>query len=369
MIVARLPATPAEKREVSAPLSHKLDRRGSTNSSNSDSSSGGFSSAPYVSKGVSKDRIRMSLLFVQHGADVNVKDARGRTALMYASMNGLIELSYFLLNQGADYMMQEVSGNNSIMFSLQFPPLVKMFLDFMDENGRPESYFWRQRTLDGKSIFDLAKEMATNNSLSGSHKSLQLLTQFITNFSHYTAYKPPAPLPDQLIQHQKSPRRKSHQNTHSTGSYSPTGHSNLGLSPTCRHNELLPPTTDTELYDYGDATSHLDSSMKRSRSLREFWEKETIDWFSPTHSSAGLNDDDIPSVINPQTRRSSKQGLLIPFEGESSTDTGVIAGGENMIKLPPIPSPLIRHEEWRERGHSLNRRTSVNMLRTVNPIH
>lgn len=366
MVIARLPATPAEKREVSAPLSHKLDRRGSTNSTNSDSSSGGLSSAPYVSKGVSKDRIRMSLLFVQHGADVNVKDARGRTALMYASMNGLIELAYFLLNQGSDYMMQEVQGNNSIMFGLQFPTLVKMFLDFMEENGRPESHFWRQRTMDGKSIFDLAKEMAMNNSLSGSHKSLQLLTQFITNYSHYTAYKPPAPLPEQLIQ--RSPRRKSSHYTHSTGSHSPSALSNRALSPSCRH-ELLPPMIDADPFDERDVMSQMDSNMKRSRSLREFWEKETIDWFSPDHStSGGLNDDDISSVMNPQTRRLSKQGLLIPFERDSSSDT-VVTSGENVMKLPPIPSPLMRHEEWRERGHSLNRRTSVNLLRTVNPIH
>ena len=370
MIIARLPASSAEKREVNGPLSFRNDRRGSTNSSNSDSSSGGLPSTTFVSKGVSKDRIRMALLFVSHGADVNVKDARGKTALMYASMNGLIELVLFLLNQGADYMMQEIQGNNSLMFSLQYPTLVKLFLDFMEENGRPDSFFWRQRTIDGKSIFDLAKENAMNNSLAGSHKSLQLLTQFITNYSHYTAYKAPAPLPEQLIQMQ-SPRRKSHHSTRSTGSHSPSGTSNRGLSPVCRHtNQLLPPL-DADSFDDRDTMSHLDSNMKRSRSLREFWEKETIDWFTSVHSTGGQDDlSEIPSVINPQTRRSSQQqaSLMIPFDGESSTDTGVTSG-EGLIKLPPIPSPLIRHEEWRERGHSLNRRTSVNILRTVNPIH
>lgn len=40
----------------------------------------------------------------------------------------------------------------------------------------------------------------------------------------------------------------------------------------------------------------------------------------------------------------------------------------NGDKLPPIKSPIVKYDEWTRRGQSLNRRTSVDYLRNVNPI-
>lgn len=392
MIVCRVPATTAEKREVRRASDHlpstrkaSSDRRGSTTSIASDVSSVSGGSCGVLGK-VSKDRVRMATLFVNHGADVNMRDAKGRTALMYASMNGLNEVVYYLLViAGADYKIQEQDGSNSIMHALPHPAIVRLYLDAMDDViGRPDSGFWRQRTRTGRSIFDLAKEsisssiIANNNSHTGCHKSLQLLTQFITNDNHFQAFKAPAPLPEQLVPRdqtavitttrpQHHSRRKS-----STSSQTTTHSSGSGAK------ERLARIESVESED--QALSQMEQSMRRSRSLKEFWEKETIDWFG---SSTAVDQQDscyrssggssrIPAVVIPMTNskspRASRSGPSMMFVPMNQVTDHKLAS-DPTIKLPPIASPLIRHEEWRERGHSLNRRTSVTLLRTVNPIH
>lgn len=414
MIVCRVAASAAEKRDVRRSSDQQQqqantrcsrnncsDRRGSTTSTASDISSLS-SGASGISAKVSRDRVRMAGLFVNHGADVNMRDARGRTALMFASMNGLNELVHYLLVQAAaDYKIQEENGQNSIMFALPFPSIIRIYLDAMDEvTGRPDSAFWRQRTRQGKSIFDLAKEssnaaIANNNSHTGCHKSLQLLTQFITNDHHFQSFRAPPPMPQHLLVREvpatsgttgadrvaHESRRKSSTSSgnsdglhvHSLGKGNPQHRKQQQSSPS---HDLLLNSVESE----DQQLSQMEQSMKRSRSLREFWEKETIDWFGSSLDQQASHDDQqsfhrssrIPAVVIPTKNssksppRSSRSGPGMMFVPMHDPDSLL---ADPVIKLPPIASPLIKHEEWRERGHSLNRRTSVTLLRTVNPIH
>ena len=286
MIVCRVPASAAEKREVRRASDHQAssrrnsDRRGSTTSTTSDISS--LSSGTAVVGKVSKDRVRMAALFVNHGADVNMRDARGRTALMYASMNGLNEVVYYLLVvSGADYKIQEQDGCNSIMYALAHPSIVRIYLEAMDEvTGRPDSVFWRQRTREGKSIFDLAKEssntaIANNNSNTGCHKSLQLLTQFITDDHHFQSFKAPPPMPEQLVVREQGSGNQVHESRRKSSTSS--GHGGLNAHPVGKGNQQHQLSNSLESED--QELAQMEQSMKRSRSLKEFWEKETSDWF------------------------------------------------------------------------------------------
>ena len=459
MIVCRVPATAAERKEsrrCSDPVEQGNANRkdGERRGSSTSETSGNWSSSLNIYTKGGRDRVRMAALFVNFGADVNMRDAKGRTALIHASMNGLREIVYYLLVMaGADYRIQESNGMNSLMYSLPFPSIVRTYLEVMDEViGRPDSSFWRQRTRLGKSIFDLAKEsvsnaviVSNNGNIGGPHKSLQLLTTFITNDNYFQSFKPPAPLPEQLVQMQqkhhrphhhhnrhedhetqqsvnrssRETRRKSHQ-TSGTGSSSASssidGQSAADTSLTGANASSF---RDVQSFETRSRTSpaggsnsgiresaedqqlvQMEQSMKRSRSLKEFWEKETIDWFSgsDTHNESPIDFPglqsmsstsascssyrNIPPVVIPtlhtkSTRSCETTGsgnsMFLPMNQVNHDDRKQCSSGddsqESVIKLPPIHSPLIRHEEWRQRGHSLNRRTSVTLLRTVNPIH
>ena len=295
-------------------------------------------------------------------------------------------------------MLQDSEGHNCLMHAIPWPGIISTILDFVEDSGRPDSGFWRQRNRQGRSLLDLAKDP---NPGVGNARSLQLLTQFITCSSSFTAFihkspdllqgsgpptadsgidmsslklDDPNPVP---ISRDRSVPREMHVshglNGHSTRDRSnqremqnnmtrdplPTRSRDPSRSRPERDSvapvhggrsppqpELLESKTD---YKNGHNKDSMDVdihpisptsepiNMKRSKSLREFWEKETRDWFASSPSDS------------------------LSYDMLENDPTGP--------KLPPIRSPVIKYDEWRERGHSLNRRTSVNFLRAVNPIH
>lgn len=335
MIIARVPASPAEKRDA---VGCNNQRRGSTSTNSSGDS--GINSNSFNK--YSKERVKMARLFIKHGADVNIRDARGRTALMYASANGLNELVYYLLYQvQANFQLQDERGENSVMLALPFPMVIQTYLDYITDTGsRPSESFWRQRNRNGKSIFDLAKDISGT-----SRQSLQMLTNFITNSSSFISYKAPPPIPtsSHKVNEQKATKSADGVSKNSyTNEYS--HRKSISTSPNGSGDEAIDRDCDYAL---------VEATMKRSKSLKEFWEKEAIDWFNAS------------AVIQSNYSSSTPRN--------SADSTGSLSGasetGDSTVKLPPIPPSLVRHEEWRERGHSLNRRTSVSLLRTVNPIH
>lgn len=353
MIIARVPASPAEKREA---IGCTSQRRGSTSTNSSNDSSVNSNSFNKYSK----ERVKMARLFIKHGGDVNIRDARGRTALMYASCNGLNELVYYFLYQAqANFQLQDAKNENSVMLALPYPMVIQTYLDYMNDTScRPNEAFWRQRNRNGKSIFDLAKDISGT-----SRQSLQMLTNFITNSASFVSYKAPPPIP--LVNY-----AKKGDNAKRSDARAASKMTNESMDRDSRKQSIVSGIVYNDNLNLNESSSDGQDSleatvdvnmMKRSKSLKEFWEKEAIDWFNATsviqsnYSSSSTNDrDQLPS--QQQQRNTSAES--------SASDTG-----DSSIKLPPIPTSLIRHEEWRERGHSLNRRTSVSLLRTVNPIH
>lgn len=390
ILLSRIPATPSEKKEVSGQNCGESIKDGNSRKS---SLPGQVNGQPITGQG----RIQMAKLLIKKDADVNIKDARGRTALMYACINGLNDLVSFFLYQGkASYRVQDADGYNCLMYALPWPTLVRTFTDYMDEYGRPESSFWRQRNRFGKSLTDLAKDPTPGI---GSVRSLQILTNFITSSSKYklpifsgTVFGSGSEGEDngrgrrredngsgnftsnlnekEIGKERKgvgsngkigSEREHIGKNEEALSSLTINGgakpeESVTTLKSSLKSSSKMADTRSSNVSSDGKSDSRTRSEwkvsgsdqrkkeqdkemevleqqeMKRSKSLKEFWEKEMNDWFStsPPSSTSSSND-----------------------------------GGD---KLPPIRSPIIKYDEWTRRGQSLNRRTSVDFLRSVNPI-
>jgi len=65
------------------------------------------------------------------GADVNVPDAEGRTALMYASFNGHSEIILLLVENGASVARRDLMGRTALLYAATgpFAESVKILLD------------------------------------------------------------------------------------------------------------------------------------------------------------------------------------------------------------------------------------------------
>ena len=53
---------------------------------------------------------------IEHGADINMQDNAGCTALMRASYSGYVDLVLYLLDQGADKSIKDFQGNLAIHY-------------------------------------------------------------------------------------------------------------------------------------------------------------------------------------------------------------------------------------------------------------
>ncbi|MBQ9579018.1 MAG: ankyrin repeat domain-containing protein [Ottowia sp.] len=55
-------------------------------------------------------KTRLATRLIEHGADINAQDQHGATALMYAALHGLVDISRLLIEKGADYKITNSSG-------------------------------------------------------------------------------------------------------------------------------------------------------------------------------------------------------------------------------------------------------------------
>lgn len=303
MIIARVPASPAEKREA---VGSNIHRKVSISTSSTGDSS-------LNQNNLGKERVKMARLLLKHGADVNIRDARGRTALMYASSNGLNELVNFLLNHSqAIFQLQDHKGENSVMLALPYPVVIQTYLNYMnDTDYRPSESFWRQRNEKGKSIFDLAKDISGT-----SKQSLLMLTKFITNSSSFLSYKIPAKVEPSSDKLNDSKTIKT--NTGSElNNYDEYESKSVTFSPN-EKEDIISNNCDFEF---------VEETIKCSKSLKQFWEKEAINWFN---ASSVIESN---YLLSPRTSVDSSCSL-----------SGASDAVDLSIKLPQIVSPLEKHE-------------------------
>ena len=91
MILARIPATAAEKKDSVTCFSSDLMRKKTMDLND-----------PNINEAITrvgKDRVRLAKLFMKHGGDVNLRDTKGRTALIWACITGLNDLVSCFLHQ------------------------------------------------------------------------------------------------------------------------------------------------------------------------------------------------------------------------------------------------------------------------------
>ncbi|HCE59250.1 MAG TPA: hypothetical protein DEQ74_00210 [Wolbachia sp.] len=63
---------------------------------------------------------RLAELLIERGADVNSKDARGRTPLHYAAIQGHIEVAKVFINKGACIVSQDCSNRTPYYYALKY---------------------------------------------------------------------------------------------------------------------------------------------------------------------------------------------------------------------------------------------------------
>jgi ankyrin repeat protein len=73
----------------------------------------------------------VAILLVERGADVNAKDTKGVTALMYACSHGMTEVAKLLVERGADINAKNTESNTALTLACEIGLLevVKLLLD------------------------------------------------------------------------------------------------------------------------------------------------------------------------------------------------------------------------------------------------
>jgi ankyrin repeat protein len=86
-------------------------------------------------------RFNIVKYLVEHGADVNAKNAKGRTALMWASTNRRLEIVKYLVEHGADVNPKDYEGSTALLNAASGRRfnIVKYLVEHgADVNARPE---------------------------------------------------------------------------------------------------------------------------------------------------------------------------------------------------------------------------------------
>ena len=70
-------------------------------------------------------------LLIEQGVDINTRDKAGYTALMYASMNGRLDIVTYLIENGADVNLEDEYGTTALFFAQYYgesgyPDIVKL---------------------------------------------------------------------------------------------------------------------------------------------------------------------------------------------------------------------------------------------------
>jgi uncharacterized UPF0146 family protein len=66
---------------------------------------------------------------IEAGADLNIQDIEGQTALMYAIKFGNEEVAKELIEAGADLNIQDIEGQTALMHAINMPDIIKFIID------------------------------------------------------------------------------------------------------------------------------------------------------------------------------------------------------------------------------------------------
>lgn len=92
-------------------------------------------------------------LFLANGADINVKNNDGNTALMHAAMNGHPEMVLVLLDAGANLAVADNEGKTSLMIA--------------QEQGNAEIVTILESVIENRQLLNVLESAITDHSTPG----------------------------------------------------------------------------------------------------------------------------------------------------------------------------------------------------------
>ncbi|XP_015781274.1 ankyrin repeat domain-containing protein 18B-like [Tetranychus urticae] len=348
-----------------------------------------------------KMRAKFAKLLLDFGANPNLQDSRGQTALIHATIKGQDDLVQSLLSHDeTDITIQDKEGNTGLMYGAKGGQLsvVECYIDhFIKRELDPN--LLRQRNNYGKNALEIAKEESRSEIVS-------MLTNYLTQFNsiyskdleRWTSIRPKMSkaksldsisidsdvtyvTSEQRINHHNSQHhlcqsydQNEQDNPNSTESLS-SSHKQQQCSLSRRHciNEGniyrdSEPLVNDNLNNFNNTNVNFESALRRKienlKSINrptdyyeEIWEQETMSWFNGDNHETGQTNGQQRSS-NKSSNKSSPNSLSRgPVKCEPNSNNNQQMDSE-ALKLPPIGNNrLIDYKTWCDMGMAAKNKT------------
>ncbi|XP_053214270.1 homeobox protein Wariai-like [Panonychus citri] len=336
-----------------------------------------------------KMRIKFAKLLIDFGANPNIQDSRGQTALIHATIKGQDDVVQLLLSHvNTDITIQDKEGNTALMHGAKSGQsnVVECFVGhFIKRELDPN--LLRQRNNYGKNALEIAKEESKGEIVS---QLTNYLTQFNSIYSkdleRWTSIRPTLSKAKSLDSISVDSdgtyvtsdyhNQLNHDQNHHTGSQYHLDGKDDDLIATkmkqCslsrRHYNNNNNSTDKNEANCDDNLTNCNSfetalrkkienlkSINRSTDYyEEIWEQETMSWFGNGEINENTNSTINKSQLKTSTKSSSSKSSsskggksdVIKANPDSNHNQEIAQDCES-LKLPPIGSNrLIDYKTW-----------------------